>query len=453
MTPLNRVFDVEYGNKFDLNKMELLSKAAGGINFVNRSSRNCGVSATVAPVAGTPPYEAGNITVSLGGSYLLSSFVQLERFYTGQNVAVLLPKEEMSFAEKLYICLCIRHNRFRYTAFGREANRTLRTLLVPDRSEFPSWLDDSDVTQLETEYAQPHKSIGPVALNTRDWKWFSLSEIFDIRKGKRLTKAKMRPGGTPFISAIDSNNGLRQRVSAAPMHPANVITVNYNGNGVAEAFYQPEPFFASDDVNVLYPRFDLDSAVALFICTVIRREKYRFNYGRKWNMERMNESRIRLPGDASGAPDWQWMRQYILSQNFSSQLHEDESDTAVAERRLAEISADPTSLVEGEALIARLARIESVASLYGFAYTETALRYLESTVPAKIRGQIKRRIEALAANPKPPGCKRLVGVMDTQLDGEWPVYRVRQGDYRILYSVRPIIIVILDIGHRKEVYR
>lgn len=358
--PLNRMFDVEYGNKFDLNKMELLSKAAGGINFVNRSSRNCGVSATVAPVAGTPPYDAGNITVSLGGSFLLSSFVQLEPFYTGQNVAVLTPKQEMSFAEKLYICLSIRHNRFRYSAFGREANRTLRTLPVPDRSEFPLWLQDCDVTQLEAEYAKPHKETGAIALNTNSWKWFALSELFDIRKGKRLTKADMQPGNTPFISAIDSNNGLRQRISAAPMHPSNVITVNYNGNGVAEAFYQPEPFFASDDVNVLYPKFDLDSAVALFIGTVIRREKYRFNYGRKWNMERMNESKIRLPTDANGVPDWQWMRRYILSRHFSSQLYEDERDAATAKQRLAEIEANPESLVQGEVLVARMARMKSV---------------------------------------------------------------------------------------------
>ena len=85
-----------------------------------------------------------------------------------------------------------------------------------------------------------------------------------------------------------------------------------------------------------------------------------------------------------------------------------------------------------------------MSALYGFAFTEAALKYLETVVPAKINGQIKRRIEALAANPTPPRAKKLVGVMD----GEYPVYRVRQGDYRILYSVRPIIIVILDIGHR-----
>lgn len=88
-------------------------------------------------------------------------------------------------------------------------------------------------------------------------------------------------------------------------------------------------------------------------------------------------------------------------------------------------------------------------ALYGFAYSEVALRYLESKVPIKVRGQIKRRIEKLASSPVPRGAKKLRGVMD----GDHPIYRVRQGDYRILYSVRPIIIVVLDIGNRKDVYR
>ena len=90
-----------------------------------------------------------------------------------------------------------------------------------------------------------------------------------------------------------------------------------------------------------------------------------------------------------------------------------------------------------------------MSALYGFAFSEAALEFLETVVPAKIRGQIKRRIEALAANPTPPGSKKVRGVMD----GENPVYIARQGDYRILYSVRCIIIVILDIDHRKDVYR
>ncbi len=354
--PLNQMFDVEYGNKFDLNKMTLLIKAEGGINFVNRSSKNCGVSAHVAPVPKRAPYAAGCITVSLGGSKLLASFVQPEPFYTGQNVAVLMPKSEMTFAEKVYVCLAIRHNRFRYTAFGREANRTLRTLLVPDRSEFPDWLERCDLTKLEAEYAKPHISAPLAQMDVAGWKPFKLSALFNLRKGRRVTKAKMLPGNTPFISATDSNNGIRQWISLPPTNPGNLITVNYNGS-VAEAFYQPNPFLASDDVNVLYPKFELDAPIALFICALIRREKYRFNYGRKWNLDRMKESEIRLPVGADGQPDWRWIRRYMLSQSFSSRLYEDARDAEVARQRLAEIEANPSTLVQGRELRSRLSRI------------------------------------------------------------------------------------------------
>lgn len=53
-----------------------------------------------------------------------------------------------------------------------------------------------------------------------------------------------------------------------------------------------------------------------------------------------------------------------------------------------------------------------MAPLYGFAYTEAALKYLETKVPNKIRGQIKKRIGALSATPIPASCKKLIGVMD-----------------------------------------
>ena len=90
-------------------------------------------------------------------------------------------------------------------------------------------------------------------------------------------------------------------------------------------------------------------------------------------------------------------------------------------------------------------------ALYGFAYADAALKYLETVPPAKIRGQIRRKVGTLANNPTPPGCKKLKGVTD----GDNPVYRIRSGDYRILYVIRdnPDQIVIPDIGHRKDVYR
>jgi mRNA interferase RelE/StbE len=84
----------------------------------------------------------------------------------------------------------------------------------------------------------------------------------------------------------------------------------------------------------------------------------------------------------------------------------------------------------------------------GFAYARCALDYLQ-TVPKKIRRQIVRHVEGLARDPHPPTAKLIRGMKD----GEERVYRVRSGDYRILYCVRGIIVVVLDVDNRKDVYR
>ena len=90
-------------------------------------------------------------------------------------------------------------------------------------------------------------------MDCRNWKFFGFKKLFDIRKGKRLTKADMVEGNIPYIGATDSNNGLTARISNDEyLHSANTISVSYNGS-IAEAFYQTKDYWATDDVNVLYP--------------------------------------------------------------------------------------------------------------------------------------------------------------------------------------------------------
>lgn len=85
----------------------------------------------------------------------------------------------------------------------------------------------------------------------------------------------------------------------------------------------------------------------------------------------------------------------------------------------------------------------------GFAFTSAALDFL-ATLPPKIRKQVIKKAKALHTNPHPQGSKKLHDVVTD--DGD-PVYRERSGDYRILYVVRPDEVMILDIDHRKDVYR
>lgn len=87
----------------------------------------------------------------------------------------------------------------------------------------------------------------------------------------------------------------------------------------------------------------------------------------------------------------------------------------------------------------------------GFAFVESALDFLD-TLPPKIRKQVVKKAKALHSEPHPPGSKKLKDVETAEGD---PVYRVRSGDYRILYIVRsnPNEIIIIDIDNRKDVYR
>lgn len=145
---LTKVFDVAHGNKLDLNKMEITGPGEDGICFVGRSGEANGIVASVSEIAGLEPYPAGAITVALGGS-ALSSFVQPRRFYTAQNIDVLIPKQEMTLDQKLYYCLCIEANRFRYSTFGREANRTLKYLTVPAPECVPVWVQGTTVAAVK----------------------------------------------------------------------------------------------------------------------------------------------------------------------------------------------------------------------------------------------------------------------------------------------------------------
>jgi mRNA interferase RelE/StbE len=64
-----------------------------------------------------------------------------------------------------------------------------------------------------------------------------------------------------------------------------------------------------------------------------------------------------------------------------------------------------------------------------------------------IQARVVRKLEELADNPRPPGCKKL--------QGEDNLWRVRTGDYRIAYSIHDdvLLVVVARVAHRRDVYR
>jgi hypothetical protein len=304
------LFTLYQGNSFELMNMELSNNS--NINFVSRTAQDNGIVAQVCADDLIPPFSAGYITVALGGS-VLSAFVQIKPFYTAFHIAVLKPKKDLSLQEKLYYCMCIQANAYRYS-YGRQANKTLKDIELPDT--IPEWVSGTSIAPISTKVKQ--KQLAP--LNSDDWGNFLLGELFTFHKGKRLTKEDMLEGNTNFIGAISENNGVRQFIEVTPMYQPNCITVNYNGS-VGEAFYQYAPFWASDDVNILYAKdWTLNKYIAMFVITVIKANRYKFGYGRKWTLEKMKESVVKLPVASDGSPDWAHMEQYIKSLAYSDRI-------------------------------------------------------------------------------------------------------------------------------------
>jgi mRNA interferase RelE/StbE len=68
------------------------------------------------------------------------------------------------------------------------------------------------------------------------------------------------------------------------------------------------------------------------------------------------------------------------------------------------------------------------------------------TIPKRDLKKILAKVAALTENPRPKGCEKLAGL---------EFYRIRQGHWRIVYSIedKKLVVWIIKIGHRKDIYR
>lgn len=189
-------------------------------------------------------------------------------------------------------------------------------------------------------------------LNVQDWKEFKLSDIFEMQNGYFNNKPETidsLPSDNPikFLGATAENNGITDycgieaiRYSSKTgdsdnsldnkIYEGNCITITNDGS-VCHAYYQDTPFTSSHSQTICIPKFELNPILALFICTIIDGEQFKWSYGRK--LHDLNKSKaiiIKLPikhnpdgtpvidtdktySDEGYVPDWQFMEDYIKS--------------------------------------------------------------------------------------------------------------------------------------------
>lgn len=294
------------------------------IRFISRTEMNNGCDCYVLNNEITGIEEGNAIAI---GDTTATCFYQSDKFVCGDHM-VICRADWLNLYTALFLISILKQEKYKYS-YGRAfkmdliSNTIIKLPSTPDNEPYWNYMEQYIKSikhkRLSTANQGRYSSL---ILGVENWVEFCVGDLFEVKKGKRLTSDDQTDGDTPYIGAIDSNNGVANYIGQGAIHDGNTISLSYNGS-VGEAFYQPKPFWATDDVNVLYFRKEngvaFNKYIALFICAVLRQEKYRYSYGRKWVLESMKSTIIKLP-EKSGKPDWCYMENYMKSLPYGDRI-------------------------------------------------------------------------------------------------------------------------------------
>lgn len=286
---LNELFDYQTGN---LPALELTED--GDVPLVYGTTRNNGIIKLVKVDQDTKIFNPPLITVS----YLGTAFVQTIPFTTSvvdkSNITVLVPKVKMSLDELYYYSFQINKiAKFGFN-YGRRMNQRQlnKMVLLPYRGK---------VLDIKIKEMLP-KKVNKIGIPTTvEFKEFSINNFFSIIKGNGQYRESYDKGNTPLISATTFNNGIIDYVDTEAIFPKNTITVE---RIKGTAFVQMKEYVTvPDDISVLIPKKEMSVEELFYFAYLIRRESWRFSYGRKLSPTRLKTFNFMLPVDKKGEID------------------------------------------------------------------------------------------------------------------------------------------------------
>ena len=148
-------------------------------------------------------------------------------------------------------------------------------------------------------------------LDISKWKPFVLKDLFEVKCSKYHDPKNYEEGNVPYIARTTFNNGEIKRVATdEELYPANCLTI---GAESAKAFYQTLPFITGNKTYRIYAKqgFELNEKIALFIATLLNKVGEKYTYSNAFVADKIENTKLYLPIDSKGNPDWQYMENYI----------------------------------------------------------------------------------------------------------------------------------------------
>ena len=301
---------------FHGSRQKQAEREAGNIPLLTAGKENQGVAAYI----GNPLCQYQDpVTVDMFGNCFFHKGI-----YSGDDNIYFFINKDLNDVIKIFISSIINKQNsilYNFKSQFRQQQADALTVILPSKSDNTPDYEyiESYMKNIMQESEKNIEKLNNIhnskkTIDILGWREFSLggdNGLFRIVKGTRLTKANMKDGNINFIGSSSVNNGITNHISNLEhIHPANLITVSYNGS-IGEAFYQEKPFWASDDVNVFYPNFKQSFEIAMFLIPLIRKIGQKYKFVDKWKLEDMCNDKITLPINGNGEPDWEYMENYM----------------------------------------------------------------------------------------------------------------------------------------------
>lgn len=196
-------------------------------------------------------------------------------------------------------------------------NNLNKTKFINDLCLYSTYLIKNNDYFTEKTYTNIPIHNKAIDLSTVNWKWFDLtSDLFNFKRGKRLTKADSIEGNIPLVTAGENNQGVSRFVDNDMNIFNNCITIDMFGY----CAYRGYDFCCDDNILVLIPKMSISKYAMMFIVTIINQDQYKYAYGRQYRQKTLLKHNIKLPTNDNGLPDYKFMEDYIKSLPFSANL-------------------------------------------------------------------------------------------------------------------------------------
>ena len=315
--PLSHMFDICYG-KF-IPKKDRGTKTP----MITTTADNNGISYYV---DSDPLFSGDALTVASDGS-VGSTFYQDKDFSAGNIVVVLEPKkstkQNWSPRSAQFLATCIkRYALIKYGWANKYSVNRVRNTKLPlpvDKNSDPNWqYMDTYIAKLT---ALAHKNVSslkkvkakPAKLNIDHWGEFKISDIYEhIEHPVARSKKHYESGNIPFIASGAINNGIDCYLAPKneqDIDKGNCLTISpVDGS----CFYQPNDFLGrgggGSAISILRTNKSLSQATHVFLASIISHTlKEQYSFGNMGNTQKIKDTIIKLPIDAKGEPDWEYM--------------------------------------------------------------------------------------------------------------------------------------------------